>query len=135
MDALLVASGLAVVILVAVIISRMRKTAHQKPGPQAVERKANSDHETTMIAPASFYHLRTVGDFLKLVGMRVCFGTKQDGFFEGEVEDISDSGTHLILRDVKHEAIGVPTAHHERKNIPIAEIDFVEVIDRRGKFT
>jgi hypothetical protein len=133
MDALLITAGLAVVILAVVIISRRRTTAQQKSGPQAAERKPNSDHEATPIAPPSFYNLRTVGDFLKLVGMRVCFGTKQDGFFEGDVEDISDSGTHLILRDVKHEAIGVPTTHHESKSVPVAEIDFVKVIDRRGK--
>ena len=133
MDALLIAAVHMVVILVVVIISRRRTTAQQKSGPQAVERKPNSDHEATLIAPPSFYNLRTVGDFLKLVGMRVCFRTKQDGFFEGDVEDISDSGTHLILRDVKHEAIGALTTHHKSKNVPVAEIDFVQVIDRHGK--
>jgi hypothetical protein len=56
-----------------------------------------SDTGAVHIGPVK---LKTVGDFLKLIGMRVEFTTKQDESFEATVRDLSDSGTHILLDDV-----------------------------------
>jgi hypothetical protein len=51
-------------------------------------------------APVGPVRLRTVGDFLKLIGMRVLFTTRQEKEFEATVRDLSDTGRHILLDDV-----------------------------------
>lgn len=65
--------------------------------------------------------LKTVADFMKLVGMDVSISTKDGDLWEGTVKDISDSGTHLILCNLERfrdSEDGVRT-----KNIMINDID------------
>jgi hypothetical protein len=81
----------------------------------------------TGILPRSFYNLKTAGDFLRLVGMRVSLGTRGDGFYDGEMVDLDDLGTHVLLKGVTHLSVGQPTEELDRARVPIAEIDFVEV--------
>ena len=74
-----------------------------------------------MVAPPSFYKLKTVGDYLKLVGMRVSFGTRREEFFDGVVDDLSDAGTHLILRTPYRGAVCLMTrteVHEQRSDAP-----------------
>jgi hypothetical protein len=124
------------IVIIVIVMNLSRRSMEQKISePQAVEQKPYSKPKDTLISPPSLYNLKTVGDFLKLVGMRVSFGTKQDGFYEGDVEDISDSGSHLILNNVRHMQIGATDNHYESKNIPVTEINFIEVIDRRNILT
>jgi hypothetical protein len=87
----------------------------------------------TGIMPRSGYNVTTVGDYLRLAGMRVSLGTTQDGVYQGEVVDVDDLGTHVLLRDVSHESVGLPTVLLDQARVPIAEIDFVQVEDRYGK--
>ena len=53
--------------------------------------------ETVHVGPVG---LKTVADFLKLIGMRVQFTTKQEESFEATVSDLSDAGMHILLDDV-----------------------------------
>jgi tetratricopeptide (TPR) repeat protein len=97
----------------------------KKPDDQPVWLETHSSHEPKII-------LGKFGDFLKLVGMRVKFATRADDFWEGDVEDLSDSGTHIILRNVTLlPRGGASEMTYDRKNLAIAEIDFAEIIDRR----
>lgn len=70
--------------------------------------------------------LKTVGDFLKLIGMRVEFTTKRDESFEATVSDLSDVGMHILLDDVLR--IEYPNVPHE-KIIRVARRDLVDTGD------
>jgi hypothetical protein len=153
------------------------------PGPEL-------GRETAELATGGPVRLRTVGDFLKLVGIRIELTTTDGQEFEATVRDLSDTGTHILLGDVlrlEHSTIpsdrllrvavgdlaetgdlsqyagkpvrlqlktagfvvghlrSAPAAGHDvelalatfyrpcaTRSVPIADVSFVEVVDRGG---
>jgi len=84
--------------------------------------------------------LHNVGDYLKLVGMRVEFTLRDKDYYEGTVVDLSDTATHVVLSNVLLvQYIGTiecgerKTVPSDRTTLPIADITFAEVKDRKGK--
>lgn len=106
---------------------------NESPPDAGSRNECLSPPDAQPVAPRSSHKVQTVGDYLKLVGMRVSFHTKQDDFVEGEVIDISDSGTHVVLRDVTHDPKEGASAKYDKKNILIADIDWIDVKDRHGR--
>lgn len=81
--------------------------------------------------------IKAVADYLKLVGMTVVVTTRggdknpKGDCFRGRIKDLSDSGDRLILENVHKDHLNDWAAYdHPRLAVPVAEIDFVEVIDR-----
>ena len=83
--------------------------------------------------PETITRIQTVGDFLKYTGMKVTIGTKDDNYYEGIIEDISNTGTYLVLREVIFKSEVVPVRDKNKISISIQNINFMQIIDRRGK--
>ena len=83
--------------------------------------------------PESIIRIQTVGDFLKYTGMKVVIGTKDDNFYEGIIDDLSNRGTYLILREVIFKSEIVPVRDKNKISISIQNIDFMQIKDRCGK--
>jgi hypothetical protein len=65
--------------------------------------------------------------------MKVIIGTKDDNFYEGIIEDLSNTGTYLILREVIFKSEIVPVRDKNKISISIQNIDFMQIKDRCGK--
>lgn len=112
------------------------------PVKEAEMRQLFSDQENTMnpsivenlvSEPEKWerVQIKTVADYLKLTGMRVQFSTKADDFLVGDVVDLSDSCTQVILKNVILLAKkGGKETKFERKALTLSEIIFAEVIKR-----
>jgi hypothetical protein len=50
--------------------------------------------------PSGTVKIRAIGDFLKIIGMRVEIMTKKNESYEVTVRDLSDTGTHILLDEV-----------------------------------
>lgn len=80
--------------------------------------------------------IKTVADFLKLAGMRVQFSTRSDDFWVGDVVDLSDSCTQVMLKNVILLAKkGGKETKFERKSLDLSEIIFAEVVERQASAT
>jgi hypothetical protein len=81
--------------------------------------------------------LQKIEDYLKLVGMRIAIYLKErdtvlksDGIDSAIVQDLSDTGTYLILKQVKIRRWFFFSKHLDRYSLPLSNIDLVEVVDR-----
>lgn len=72
--------------------------ARAPSSPNPIDDDASKpDPEAEHISPVK---INTLSDFLKLIGMRIRFTTKQDESYEATVCDLSDTGIHILLADV-----------------------------------
>lgn len=81
--------------------------------------------------------LQKVEDYLKLVGMRINISLKErdpvlksNGINSVIVQDLSDTGTHLILKQVKIRRWFFFSKNLDRYSVPLNNIDLVRLIDR-----
>jgi hypothetical protein len=65
--------------------------------------------------------------------MKVTIGTKDNHYYEGIIEDISNTGTYLVLREIVLISEIVPVRDKNKINISIHNINFMQIIDRCGK--
>jgi len=81
----------------------LEEKLHKNPKPVSKLTAFQSrEGPTPQFANSGPIRLKTIGDFLKLIGMRVVLTTKQGEEFEATVRDLSDTGTHVLLDDVLH---------------------------------
>lgn len=81
--------------------------------------------------------LQKLEDYLKLVGMTVAIYLKErDPVLKSAdinsaiVQDLSDTGTHLILKQVKIKRWFFFSKHFDRYSLPLSSISVVELVDR-----
>lgn len=79
--------------------------------------------------------LEKVGDYLNLVGKRVKLDLKQKddvlntrSFFQADVTDLSETGTHLILKNVKARRYIFFSTQMEKRIIPISNISKIQIL-------
>jgi len=107
------------------------KSSNNSLDKKVIER--NNMNKKKEDIPESIIRIQTVGDFLKYTGMKVIIGTKDDNFYEGIIEDLSNTGTYLILREVIFKSEIVPVRDKNKISISIQNIDFMQIKDRCGK--
>ena len=86
------------------------------------------------------FKLRKVGDYLNLVDKKVrlifretdpWLNTKK--IFNADVAELSDTGTHLILKNVCVKRYLFFSKHIKKYIVPIDNISTVQILDKYGK--
>ncbi len=86
------------------------------------------------------FKLKKVGDYLKLVGKKVKLifketdsGLNTKKIFNADVVELSDTGTHLILKNVSVKRYIFFSKHIKKYIVPIDNISTVQILDKYGK--
>jgi hypothetical protein len=74
-----------------------KNIAHDQPGDFATQTNLAPSAEPVQSGTVK---IKAIGDFLKIIGMRVEIMTKKNESFEVTVRDLSDTGTHILLDEV-----------------------------------
>ena len=84
--------------------------------------------------------INAVGDYLRLAGMQVRIrlrtrepALQSDTILAADVADLSDSGTHLVLTNVRARRRLRPALKFPHFSLPVANILQIEILDRRGR--
>ncbi|MCP4119450.1 MAG: hypothetical protein GY737_29435 [Desulfobacteraceae bacterium] len=84
--------------------------------------------------------LKTVGDYLKLVDKKVKLIFKEKDpvlntgkIADADVADLSETGTHLVLKNVHIKRFFFFSKHIEKYNVPINNISTIQILDKHGK--
>lgn len=86
------------------------------------------------------FKLKKVGDYLKLVDKKVKLifketdtGLNTKKIHTADVVELSDTGTHLILKNVCVKRYVFFSKHVKRYIVPINNISTVQILDKYGK--
>jgi len=86
------------------------------------------------------FKLKKVGDYLKLVDKKVKLTFKKTDselntqkIFSADVAELSDTGTHLILKNVHVKRYIFFSKHIKKYAVPIDNISTVRILDKYGK--
>lgn len=86
------------------------------------------------------FELKKVGDYLKLVDKKVKLvfkntdpGLNTKKIFNADVAEMSDTGTHLILKNVCVKKYIFFSKHIKKHIVPIDNISIVQILDKYGK--
>ncbi len=86
------------------------------------------------------FKLRKVGDYLKLVDKKVKLifkktdtGLSSKKIYSANVNGLSDTGTHLILKNVCVKRYVFFSKHIKKYSVPIDNISTVQILDKYGK--
>ncbi len=86
------------------------------------------------------FKLKKVGDYLKLVDKKVKLifketdsGLNTKRISNADVTELSDTGTHLILKNVRVKKYFLFSKHIKRYIVPIDNILTVQILDKYGK--
>ncbi len=86
------------------------------------------------------FKLKKVGDYLKLVDKKVKLTLKETDsglntkkIFNADVAELSDTGTHLILKNVRVKRYIFFSKHIKKYVVPIDNISTVQILDKYGK--
>ncbi len=84
--------------------------------------------------------LKKVGDYLNLVGKKVRLIFKKTDselntkkIFSADVAQLSDTGTHLVLKNVCIKRYIFFSKHIEKYIVPINNISTIQILDKYGK--
>ncbi len=100
----------------------------------------NQNNENVQFQIDGLFKLKKVGDYLKLVGKKVKLifketdsGLNTKKISNADVADLSDTGTHLILKNVCVKKYIFFSKHIEKYIVPINNISTVQILDKYGE--
>ena len=100
----------------------------------------NQNNKNVQFQIDGLFKLKKVGDYLKLVGKKVKLifketdsGLNTKKIFNADVAELSDTGTHLILKNVCVKRYIFFSTHIKKYNVPIDNISAIQILDKYGK--
>ncbi len=100
----------------------------------------NQDNKNAHFQIDGLFKLKKVGDYLKLVDKKVRLifketdtGLNTKKIFNAIVVELSDTGTHLILKNVCVRKYFFFSKHIKKYIVPIDNISTVQILDKYGK--
>jgi len=100
----------------------------------------NQNNENVQFQIDGLFKLKKVGDYLKLVGKKVKLifketdsGLNTKKVSNADVADLSDTGTHLILKNVCVKKYIFFSKHIEKYIVPIDKISAIQILDKYEK--
>jgi hypothetical protein len=100
----------------------------------------NQDNKKVHFQIDGLFKLKKVGDYLKLVDKKVKLILKKTDsrlntkkIFNADVVELSDTGTHLILKNVCVKRYIFFSKHINKYIVPIDNISAVQILDKYGK--
>lgn len=100
----------------------------------------NQNNKNVQFQIDGLFKLKKVGDYLKLVGKKVKLIFKQidsglntKKIYRADVAELSDTGTHLILKNVCVKRYIFFSNHIKKCSVPIDNISAIQILDKYGK--
>ncbi len=100
----------------------------------------NQTDKNVQFKIGGLFKLKKVGDYLKLVDkkIRLIFKETDSGLntkkiLSAHVAGLSDTGTHLILKNVRITKYFFFSKHIEKHILPINNISTIRILDKYGK--
>ena len=100
----------------------------------------NQNNKNVQFQIDGLFKLKKVGDYLKLVGKKVKLifketdtGLNTKKISYATVAELSDTGTHLILKNVCVKRYIFFSKHIKKYIVPIDNISAVQILDKYGK--
>jgi hypothetical protein len=100
----------------------------------------NQNNKNVYFQIDGLFKLKKVGDYLKLVDKKVKLNLKKTDtglntkkIFNADVVELSDTGTHLILKNVHVKRYIFFSKHIKKYLVPIENISTVQILDKYGK--
>ncbi len=100
----------------------------------------NQNNKNVHFQIDGLFKLKKVGDYLKLVDKKVKLifrktdsGLNTKKISSADVAELSDTGTHLILKNVRVKRYIFFSKHIKKYNVPIDNILTVQILDKYGK--
>lgn len=100
----------------------------------------NQNNKNIQFQINGLFKLKKVGDYLKLVDKKVKLifketdsGLNTKKIFNADVAELSDTGTHLILKNVCVKRYIFFSKHIKKYIVPINNILTVQILDKYGK--
>jgi len=100
----------------------------------------NPNNKNVHFKIGGLFKLKKVGDYLKLVDKKVRLVFKETDakidtkkIFNADVAGLSDTGTHLILKDVCVKRYFFFSRHIKKHIVSIDNISTVQILDKYGK--
>ncbi len=100
----------------------------------------NQNNKNVHFQIDGLFKLKKVGDYLKLVDKKVKLifketdtGLNTKKIYSTDVAELSDTGTHLILRNVCVKRYLFFSRHIKNYIVPIDNISTVQILDKYGK--
>jgi hypothetical protein len=100
----------------------------------------NQNNKNVQFQIDGLFKLKKVGDYLKLVGKKVKLifkktdsGLNTKKIFNADVAELSDTGTHLILKNVCVKRYIFFSKHIKKYSVPIDNISAIQILDKYGK--
>ncbi len=100
----------------------------------------NQDNKNAHFQIDGLFKLKQVGDYLKLVDKKVKLifkktdsGLNTKKIFNADIAELSDTGTHLILKNVCIKRYFFFSRYIKKYIVPIDNISTVQILDKYGK--
>jgi hypothetical protein len=100
----------------------------------------NQNNKNVQFQIDGLFKLKKVGDYLKLVGKKVKLifketdsGLNTKKISYADVAELSDTGTHLILKNVCVKRYMFFSKHIKKYIVPIDNILAIQILDKYGK--
>jgi hypothetical protein len=100
----------------------------------------NQNNKNVQFQINGLFKLKKVADYLKLVDKKVKLTFKETDsglntkkIFNADVAELSDTGTHLILKNVCVKRYVFFSKHIKKYIVPIDNILTVQILDKYGK--
>ena len=100
----------------------------------------NQNNKKVHFQIGGLFKLNKVGDYLKLVDKKVSLlfkeidsGLNTKKIFNADVAELSDIGTHLILKNVRVKKYFFFSKHIKKYVVPIDNISAIQILDKYGK--
>ena len=100
----------------------------------------NQNNKNVQFQIGGLFKLKKVGDYLKLVGKKVKLifketdsGLNTKKISNADVAELSDTGTHLILKNVCVKRYIFFSKHIKKYIVPINNILTIQILDKYGK--
>jgi hypothetical protein len=100
----------------------------------------NQNNNKVHFQIGGLFKLKKVGDYLNLVDKKVRLlfkktdpGLNTKKIFNADVAELSDTGTHLILKNVCVKRYIFFSTNIEKHIVPIGNISIVQILDKYGK--
>ena len=100
----------------------------------------NQNNKNVQFQIDGLFKLKKVGDYLKLVGKKVKLifkeidsGLNTKKISNADVAELSDTGTHLILKNVCVKRYIFFSKHIKKYIVPIDNISAIQILDKYGK--
>jgi hypothetical protein len=100
----------------------------------------NQNNKNVQFQIDGLFKLKKVGDYLKLVGKKIKLRFKETDsglntkqIFNADVAELSDTGTHLVLKNVCVKRYIFFSKHIKKYSVPINNISAIQILDKYGK--